>query len=134
MDKVQCNIYTLTVNPLPIQMIGNTFLGGYLVHFLPYLCIERTLFLHNYLPALVYKLMLLCAVIEHIHDVLKDWIGHPFLLLCYRLAIVFWIGAVLATFCRFAPLSYGLSKFSSDDILALRWKDSWDFIMHRKLT
>lgn len=116
-----------------MQTIGFTFLGGYLVHFLPYLCVERTLFLHNYLPALVYKLLLLCAVIEHVHDVLKEVIRSSFLVLCYRLAIVFWVGAVVMTFCRFAPLSYGLTKFSADDILGLRWKDTWDFIMHRKL-
>lgn len=114
-------------------MIGYTFLGGYLVHFLPYLCVERTLFLHNYLPALLYKLMLLCAVMEHLHYVLKDLIRNHFLLLCYQLAVVFWVGVVFVTFCRFAPLSYGLKKFSTDDILALRWKDTWDFIMHRQL-
>lgn len=112
--------------------IGQTLLLGYFLHYLPYFCVERTLFLHNYLPAFLFKLLLLCFVVEHCYYLLEAKTANRFWLLSYRLGIVFWLVAVAATFYTFSALSYG-SLLSADDIIRVRWKDTWDFILHKKL-
>ena len=51
--------------------IGEVLFTGYLIHFLPFLFVERTLFLHHYLPAFVFKVLLSAATIEHIHYLIR---------------------------------------------------------------
>ena len=46
---------------------GSVLLVGWLAHYLPYFLLSRVLFLHHYLPALPFKLMLLAAVCDHGH-------------------------------------------------------------------
>ena len=46
---------------------GSMLLAGYLLHFLPFVFVERTLFLHHYLPAFIFKLLLMAATIEHLY-------------------------------------------------------------------
>ena len=47
---------------------GTVLLIGWLVHYVPYYLLSRVLFLHHYLPALPFKLMLLAAVSDHAHS------------------------------------------------------------------
>lgn len=47
--------------------IGETLFVGYLIHFLPFFFIERTLFLHHYLPAFIFKVLLTAATVDHIY-------------------------------------------------------------------
>lgn len=51
--------------------IGEILFVGYLINFLPFFFIERTLFLHHYLPAFVFKVLLTAAVIDHIYYILR---------------------------------------------------------------
>ena len=37
------------------QRVGEVLLSGYLFHFLPFFFVDRTLFLHHYLPAYAFK-------------------------------------------------------------------------------
>lgn len=46
-------------------------LGGYISHYLPYLLMDRTMFLYLYLPALFYQILLLSALIEHLYHFLR---------------------------------------------------------------
>ena len=50
---------------------GGVLLVGWLAHYLPYFLLSRVLFLHHYLPALPFKLMLLAAVCDHGHTLTK---------------------------------------------------------------
>lgn len=109
---------------------GELFYAGYLLHFVPYLFVERTMFLHNYIPALVYKMLLLCCVVDHIGGLLQTATVRR---LGFRLAIAGWLLAVVWVFGRFAVLSYGTSQLTGSDVQALRWKDTWDFILHKDL-
>lgn len=118
---------------------GEILFVGYSCHFLPYFFVERTLFLHNYLPALVFKIMLLCFIIEHINDLLKQFFKSKRINNLYKTAIVVWLLIVLYVFKRFSVLTYGLPEIegrpiSADDIIALRWKHTWDFIIHKELS
>jgi dolichyl-phosphate-mannose-protein mannosyltransferase len=109
------------------QNVGYTLFCGYLINYLPYFFVERTLFLHNYLPALLFKISLLCYVIEHINFIVKRT-NFKILLLIYKLLVVVWLALVIYVFQKFTVLSYGQKHLTADECLALRWKDTWDFI------
>lgn len=112
---------------------GDTFFVGYLMHYLPYFFMDRTLFLHNYLPAFGFKLLLLCFVLDHLDYLLRRHCSGRglHLLRLYRLMLLLWLVAVAATFVKFLPLSYGSKKMSAQEIIDLRWKDTWDFILQK---
>lgn len=115
------------------QTIGELFFVGYLLHFLPYFFVERTLFLHNYLPAFLYKCLLLCFVIEHIVTVLRNVVRSEILVFVYKSLLAVWLTGIVYVFCKFLVLSYGTVKLSAADVIDLRWKDTWDFILHKDL-
>lgn len=109
------------------QEMGFTLFLGYLINFLPYFFVERTLFLHNYLPALVFKICLLCFLIEHIYVILKK-LKQKLLLMAYKLLVVIWLFNVFYVYKTFFALTYGRTNLTVDECLNLRWKDTWDFI------
>ena len=41
--------------------------GGWAVNYLPFLLMEKTLFLYHYLPALTFLILLVPVVVEHLH-------------------------------------------------------------------
>ena len=49
---------------------GELLFAGYLLHYVPYFLCDATLFLHNYLPALYFKLLLLAVFVEHLYRLL----------------------------------------------------------------
>lgn len=114
-------------------LYGEIFLCGYLWHYLPYFFVERTLFLHHYLPAFVFKVLLMVALMHHIYYLFKHILKVQLLQYLYISVIVFWTVWVLQVFSKFIVLSYGLKDLSMNDILNLRWKDTWDFIIHRNV-
>jgi dolichyl-phosphate-mannose-protein mannosyltransferase len=112
---------------------GEVYFIGYLVHYLPYFFLERTMFLHNYFPALIFKILLLCFVLEHIFYVLKRKVKVQALTAVYKVLLFVWFTGVVYVYHKFSVLSYGTTKLSSDDVLNLRWKNTWDFILHKDL-
>lgn len=112
-------------------MIGEVFLLGYLFHYLPYFFIERTLFLHHYLPAFAFKILLLAATLEHIYIVLNDVVKVKPAAYFFILVLLVWLGAIVFVFNKFSVLSYGTTALSTNDVINLRWKDTWDFIVHK---
>lgn len=111
---------------------GEIFLTGYLIHYVPYFLLERTLFLHNYMPALMYKILLLCFVIEHIDIILTSVLHAHNWTIIYRACVLSWLSLVFIIFWKFSALSYGMTKLTASDVVALRWKDTWDFILHKE--
>ncbi|XP_023303033.2 protein O-mannosyltransferase 1 [Lucilia cuprina] len=115
--------------------VGHIFFAGYLIHYLPYFFMERTLFLHHYFPAFLFKLQLLCYVIEHIDYLLRRYCGSAlWMVRSYRLAVISWFVAVISVYIRFLPLSYGLEKLTAEEVIKLRWKDTWDFVIQRDIS
>ena len=43
-----------------------------------------------------------------------------------------WLGAVVYTFYRLSPLAYGVIPLTADEVKDLRWKDTWDLIIHKQ--
>ncbi|XP_058459751.1 protein O-mannosyltransferase 1 [Malaya genurostris] len=110
---------------------GEIFLAGYFIHYLPYFFMERTLFLYNYLPALVYKILLLCFVLEHIQQMIKKLIKVRLVSLIFSTILAFWTAGVLYFYSKYSVLSYGTTELSADEVLKLRLKDTWDLIVHK---
>ncbi|KAJ6648764.1 Protein O-mannosyltransferase 1 [Pseudolycoriella hygida] len=115
------------------QEAGEIFFLGYLIHFLPYFFVERTLFLHNYLPAFIFQIMLLCFVVEHVDLIFRAVFKSVFMTFLHRACVVGWLVAIFLVFKKFSVLSYGTTKLSVDDVINLRWKNTWDFILHKDL-
>ena len=53
--------------------VGEVLLGGYLIHYVPFFFYDRTLFVHHYLSAYMYKLMLTAFVLDHIYSIAR-WV------------------------------------------------------------
>jgi len=51
--------------------VGELLFIGYLVHYVPYLLMQRTLFLYHYQPALLLSLLLVAASIELIDNIIQ---------------------------------------------------------------
>ncbi|KAG9510653.1 Protein O-mannosyltransferase 1, partial [Fragariocoptes setiger] len=94
-------------------------ISAYLMHLIPYAAYETTLFLHDYLPALVFKILILTATVDHFNQY------SPRLCLCVQAVI---LCAVFSYFNRFLSLSYGTGNLSGNEIANLRIKDTWQLI------
>ena len=106
---------------------GQVLLGGYLFHYIPFFFYDRTLFVHHYLPAYMYKLMLTAYLISHA----EETIASKYVKLFMYLIIVAWMVAVLHIFNSFSHLSLGDYPLTADEVKTLRWKDTWDLIIHK---
>ncbi|KAL3283415.1 hypothetical protein HHI36_006560 [Cryptolaemus montrouzieri] len=113
------------------RMNGEIFLTGYLFHYLPYFFVERTLFLHHYLPAFVFKVFLLVSVMEHIYIVCRDTLKFKLFAKLLILVQLIWLCLIIYVHLKFSVLSYGTTELSMKNVLDLRWKDTWDFIVHK---
>ncbi|XP_043467080.1 protein O-mannosyltransferase 1 [Leptopilina heterotoma] len=111
--------------------IGQVLLTGYLLHYLPFIFVERTLFLHHYLPAFVYKTLLTVGTIDHIYSLLRIHFKQKHFWFIFKIFAIFWIGFTVFVFRKFASLSYGITPLSAKEILKLRWSETWDFIIHK---
>lgn len=110
---------------------GELCVVGYAMHLVPYFFADRTLFLHHYLPALLYKILGLVVVLEHLDYVLCHVVRKKWLQLGFYGAAILWLLSVVYVFWRFSVFSYGTTALSAQDVLDLKWKDSWSFIIHR---
>ncbi|XP_011308139.1 protein O-mannosyltransferase 1 [Fopius arisanus] len=110
--------------------LGQVLLAGYALHYLPFFFVERTLFLHHYLHAFVFKALLTAGLIDHGYFVVRGNC-RGVVLSVMRLIIVIWVGWIVYVFRKFSVLSYGMSPLSAKDVMRLRWSDTWDFIVHK---
>lgn len=107
---------------------------GYLMHLLPYFLTERTLFLHHYLPAVVFKIILLVGIVHHAHRWFDRLVVGPGLLWSAlpEMLLVALLSAIIYTFWQFLPLSYGLKDLSVEEINRLKWKRTWHLLVHKQ--
>ncbi|XP_047515164.1 protein O-mannosyltransferase 1 [Pieris napi] len=105
---------------------------GYWLHYLPFFFMDRTLFLHHYLPAYIFKILLLSFVIDHLFFILHIREKTKSLIHVFIFFVVVFLAYVILTFKKFSVLSYGNTDLTETDLMNLRWKDTWDFILHKK--
>lgn len=109
-----------------IDSFGGFFFVQWLWHFVPFFGMNRQLFLHHYIPAFYFSVILMALLLD---SILTEG--------CRRLPkqmrpIV--RGVILSTallvtiyvFYKFAPLAYGL-EMSRSQCEALKWNPNWDF-------
>lgn len=103
-----------------IQAQALILIGGYLLHLLPYFFYDGPLFLQYYLNALVFKILTIGALVDHIYDISsKNNIPHVIIFLI--------VAGSLDTFTKLLPLSYGTS-LSREAVEKLKWKETWQLI------
>jgi len=110
--------------------IASLAIGGFVIHYFPFFPMERTLFIHHYLPALVFKMMLIPLLANHIQgQILRNypWLQKLFGLLCVAFACL-----VVMSFKYFSPFTYGTPALSADDISQRKWISSWKFLVNHK--
>uniref|UniRef100_A0AAX7V438 Protein O-mannosyl-transferase 1 n=1 Tax=Astatotilapia calliptera TaxID=8154 RepID=A0AAX7V438_ASTCA len=110
--------------------LGCVCVGGWLVNFVPFLLMDKTLFLYHYLPALCYLYLLSPALLEHAHTHLLRYAHQPLRALCVgALAVLLSIFLTYRTFC---PLTYGSPELSAHQLQGLKWRDTWDILYRRR--
>ncbi len=97
--------------PPPARFPELLVVGGYLANMLPFVPIERVMFLYHYLPALCFALLGLGLLIDRCGRHAR-WVGVSLLVLA------------VAAFVYFAPLSYGL-EMTREQFDARFWLKGW---------
>ncbi|XP_071400554.1 LOW QUALITY PROTEIN: protein O-mannosyl-transferase 1 [Centroberyx affinis] len=103
--------------------------GGWLVNFLPFLLLEKTLFLYHYLPSICFLLLLTPALLEHTHTHL---LSCPAQRRTLCVCVLAGGASVFLSYRTFCPLTYGNPELSANQLQDLRWRDSWDILYRRR--
>ena len=113
-------------------LIIRVTLTGYVVNLLPYFFLERSLFLHHYLPALIFQHLMFVGLIEFATDYilrLKTFVKYNYVIYSSIIAL---ISIFVYCFLNLLPLSYGSGNLTADEIRKMKWRNSWHFITHDK--
>lgn len=95
-------------------------LSGYLLHLMPYFLYESPLFLQYYLSAIIFKILIIGSLVDHLYDIApKAYIPHGIVIVI--------IAKSVDTFMKLLPLSYG-SSLAKEQVDQLRWKETWQLI------
>ncbi|XP_064153659.1 protein O-mannosyl-transferase 1 isoform X4 [Anguilla rostrata] len=111
-----------------LTQVGVVCGGGWAVNYLPFFIMEKTLFLYHYLPALIFKILLLSAVLEHLHAHILRYPSHRCALDGILMAGLF---SIYLSYRALSPLTYGQPELSSEDLASLHWKDTWDILLRK---
>jgi len=110
-------------------------LTGYTLHFFPYFLMERSLFLYNYLPCLLFLHVMLATFFHFAEVIATEKINkgkHQLTTVVVEALKWTVVLLCLCNFYLFLPLSYGSGNLSADDVERLRWKNTWLLIVHKK--
>uniref|UniRef100_A0A665W790 Protein O-mannosyl-transferase 1 n=1 Tax=Echeneis naucrates TaxID=173247 RepID=A0A665W790_ECHNA len=109
--------------------LGCVCVGGWVVNFVPFLLMEKTLFLYHYLPALCYLYVLSPALLEHAHThLLSSAIQRQALGVCVSAVLL----TVFLSYRNFCPLTYGSPELSANQLQGLRWRETWDILYRHR--
>ena len=96
---------------IPVDHIGVFLLTGYALNLLPFVGIQRVMFLYHYFTAFIFAVLLLAYVLEQRIKKDRAWLA------VIALAVLF--------FAYFAPLTYGL-PLTPNQYQARLWMRSWE--------
>lgn len=122
----------IEASPLGKQLTFDSLSGfmfvQWLWHYLPFFGMHRQLFLHHYLPALYFAVMLFAILLDlslgGLEGLLKQ---DPERARKLRLMVLsVFVMANVYVFWRLAPLGYGL-RMSKTQCESLKWMKRWDF-------
>lgn len=102
--------------------IGGFLFMSWLLHWVPFFAMQRQLFLHHYLPALYFAVLLLAVQLNHAFYHSPIGTSNKFKgAICGALVI-----SAIAAFVAYAPLSYGL-KMTKEYCQRIKLSPRWDF-------
>ncbi|KAJ2312807.1 Dolichyl-phosphate-mannose--protein mannosyltransferase 4 [Coemansia sp. RSA 2704] len=105
------------------------------LHYLPFFLMGRSLFLHHYLPSAIFAYMMTAAIfqfggiVDYPRFALKHWYGRARALVPPGVASMAFVAILtvhIACFVYFAPLTYGTTSLSPDEVNSRRWLESYD--------
>lgn len=88
------------------------------LHYFPFFIMQRQLFLHHYLPALYFAILLSVAIFDLLVATLRPQVR---LLIAGFLVII-----VLYNYLHFSPLVYG-GQWTKSQCEEAKWLKTWDF-------
>lgn len=100
--------------------IGTVTILGYLVHLMPYFLYESTLFLHNYLPALTFKILVVAALVDNLYRFFPAYVMIGIM--------VSLVSLLFSCFIKFLPITYGIADLTGGELVELKWKQTWQLI------
>ncbi|XP_043238855.1 protein O-mannosyltransferase 1-like [Amphibalanus amphitrite] len=110
--------------------LGLIVLLGFALNYLPYFIIDHTFFLHHYLPAYIFAVLMSACIVDHVF-VLLGRVAGGWLRLPAAAGVLLWLAAAVYTFIRFSVVTYGTTPLSAPEVQALAWRDTWDLIVHK---
>ncbi|KAF9923312.1 hypothetical protein FBU30_006633 [Linnemannia zychae] len=100
------------------ELSGGFFFMAWCYHYLPFFLMGRQLFLHHYLPALYFAILLLCVTFD---------LACRFIPLRFRLAALIAVSLIaILVFQARAPLAYG-SKWTRSQCERSKLLKTWDY-------
>ena len=112
--------------------IGEVLCVGYILHYFPYFLVDRTLFLHHYIPAYIFKVCVMASMIEHGHYLVTRFIKLKLAIWSYIAIVACWFTSVMYVFFKFSAVTYGNVDLTPDQVMSLAWRDTWDLIIHKQ--
>ncbi|KAI8919634.1 Dolichyl-phosphate-mannose-protein mannosyltransferase-domain-containing protein [Entophlyctis helioformis] len=122
------------------RAIGFLFIG-WLLHWLPFFLMGRMLFLHHYLPAFIFSVMLTAALVDFMGRVVltrraaattatatsyTQWLGSARPSVLQYFVVLVLLAVCVGVFVWFSPLTYGTGFATVEDIRARRWIKTWN--------
>ena len=104
--------------------------GGYVINFIPYFPSNKLLFVHSYLPALLFKLIAIPVLADHLYSVF--FVRFPLLQNVVKVCCVVYCLAVVWCFHYFSAFTYGTKALGAKDIRSKKWLATWDFLSHSR--
>ena len=96
------------------------FFVGWALHYLPFFLMGRSLFLHHYLPALVYAILLFASLFDFA-------LKYARVTTSTRRALMYsFVALTAAIYMYFSPTTYGLA-LTPAQIGARKWLSTWDY-------
>ncbi|XP_037535907.1 protein O-mannosyl-transferase 1 [Nematolebias whitei] len=109
-------------------LLGCVCVGGWSVNFVPFLLMDRTLFLYHYLPALCHLYLLSPALLEHMYTHLLRGTHRRALSVCTSAVLL----SIFLSYWTFCPLTYGTPELTANQLQALKWRNGWDILYRRR--
>lgn len=95
---------------------------GWGLHFTPFVIMSRVTYVHHYLPALYFALIILTYCVEVIT---KRWIKSKCGKIMRLVTFAVFTGSVIGCFWYFAPISFGMEG-PARNYAYLKWVKTWD--------
>ncbi|KAF9946117.1 hypothetical protein BGZ72_000667 [Mortierella alpina] len=100
------------------ELTGGFFFMAWAFHYLPFFLMERQLFLHHYLPALYFAILLLSVTFDLVFQFMPSH--------ARVLTMILFASAAIYVFHMMSPLTYGF-EWTRSQCEATKMQKTWDF-------